>query len=312
VSWTAANDAFVDYYEVQHKLQGDTDYFSVNVTGTSTTIPLTEDGETYDVRVRSVNQLGVRSAFVSTTGSSAGDTTAPAAPTSLTATGITGGIELDWTNPADTDFASINIYESADAQVGNALFLVNVRATRFERLNLPPDTTRYYWVSALDYTGNESDKTGPANATSLFITNADLGDASVAFENLDSTVTTRITDIEADVTSLESTKVDITDFNITVDYQQQLEDATELLAQNALQVALNASSLESRVNDAGITVDPTTGAVTIQGLSAIENRVSTAEIDLDAVEAQLTLTATTTYVDNAIAAAQLPEEQCRL
>ena len=275
-------------------------------------------GTLYYIKVRAVDSFGnIADDFTTATFTAGQDTVAPGVPTSLSATGEFGFIDLEWTNPVDPDFSHALIYESDDSNVSNATNIGRSGSSNFIRGNLAPLTTKYYWVSSVDYTGNESAKAGPVSATTAQVGIGDIQDAVIPYSALNTSVTDVFDDIlddivtvEGDITTINATladKVDIADYNITVDYQQQLEDATTQLATDALALALNTSSLESRINDAGITVDPTTGSVTIQGLSAIENRVSTAEIDLDAVESSLTLKASTSYVDNAIAAATLPE-----
>ena len=225
------------------------------------------------------------------------------APLSLSATGTLGFINISWINPADLDLNFVEIWESVDSNINNATQIAKAFGDHYSRGNLFPLTTRYYWVRAVDFSGNRSDFTGPEFATTSQITNADLGPATIQYDNFASDVTLVFDDIMSDL----SDRVLTSDYNITVGYQQQLEHATTQLAEDALTLALNASSLESRINDAGITVDPATGSVTIQGLSAIEDRVNTVEVDLDAVEGELTLKATTSYVNSAIAAATLPE-----
>jgi hypothetical protein len=310
VSWTGAASFGIKHYEVQWKRASDSSYTAATSSLTTFDVYPLQDGVSYDFRVRAVGSNDATGTWLETTYTAGGDTTAPAAPTSLSVTGELGGFDIEWTNPNDADFSYVKVYESDDNVFGNATFIGQSSGSNFLRRNLSPLVTKYYWVSAVDYSGNESATTGPQSATTAQITAGDIGDAVIAYENLDTSVTNVLDGFDTDIQAAQATlltKVDIADYNITVDYQQQLEDATNQLATDALQLALNASSLESRINDAGITVDPDTGSVTIQGLSAIEDRVSTAEIDLDAVEASLTLKASTTYVDSAIAAAQLPE-----
>ena len=76
-----------------------------------------------------------------------------------------------------------------------------------------------------------------------------------------------------------------------------------------LTLATTQSEQLGIVRDAGITVDPSTGAVTIQAVETLssqtDTRFSAVEVDLDAAEAAINLKASVTYVNNAIAAAVL-------
>lgn len=67
VSWTAPDDGFVTQYEVQYKPQSESDYYSIFTTETQVESVGAFVNVAYDVRVRAINSLGVRSAWVSTT-----------------------------------------------------------------------------------------------------------------------------------------------------------------------------------------------------------------------------------------------------
>ena len=310
LGWTAVQSSYVTQYEVQWKPTSDSSYATTYTTNNSIELSPIIDSVEYTFRVRAVSANGYRGPFSSLTLTGAGDTTPPADPTSLSATGTLGFINISWVNPADPDFNFVEVWESADNNLANAVEIARAFGSEFNRGNLAPLTTRYYWVRAVDYSNNKSGFVGPEFASTNQITAGDIGPAVIGYDNFAGDVTTLFDDIEFNFGDIEDSLADrvlVSDYNITVDYQQQLEDATTQLSTDALTLALNASSLESRINDAGITVDPEDGSVTIQGLSAVEDRVNEVEIDLDAVEGELTLKATTTYVNNAIAAATLPE-----
>ncbi len=93
------------------------------------------------------------------------DTTAPAAPSSITATAkANNAIGLGWTNPTDTDFASTTIYRSTTAgDLGTAVH-TSVTGTSKDDTGLTSDTTYYYTVRAVDSSGNESTNTAQVSA----------------------------------------------------------------------------------------------------------------------------------------------------
>ena len=303
VSWTAAPNAFVTSYDVQWKPVADSSYASTKTDNAAIEISPLIDGVEYVFRVRARLENGGTGLWYSITFTGGGDVSAPNVPTLDTPVGTLGFINVYWTNPADSDFSHVEIWESETSSFGAAVQIAEAFGDAFNRGNLGPLVTRYYWIRSVDFSGNKSAFVGPVSATTSQITNADLGPATIQYDNF----ATDVVDLFDGIVSDISDRVLTSDYNITVDYQQQLEHATTQLAEDALTLALNASSLESRINDAGITVDPATGSVTIQGLSAVEDRVNTVEIDLDAVEGELILKASTTYVNNAIAAATLPE-----
>lgn len=294
--WVASDDGFVDNYQVQWKLAPASNYETLYTTSSGTTIyPLVEES-LYTVRVRAINTVGVSSDWVYSAFTTVKDQVAPAAPTNVGSTQGVNTVTVNWVNPTDTDFREVEVLRSVTNDINNASSVAYVSGTYY--VDTPPnvDQTYYYFTRAIDRTGNISAPATVTTNSSRLIQSYDVDAGQIDLSKLSSDVTDTLAD-----------KVNIADYNITVDYQQQLEDATTQLATDALTLALNASSLESRINDAGITVDPATGSVTIQGLSAVEDQVNEVKIDLDAVEGELLLKATTTYVNSAIAAATLPE-----
>lgn len=67
VSWTSPADAFVIQYEVQYKPDSSDDWFSVFTTEPRLESAGAEVGTLYDIRVRSINSLGVRSDWLTGT-----------------------------------------------------------------------------------------------------------------------------------------------------------------------------------------------------------------------------------------------------
>jgi hypothetical protein len=309
-SWDAADTAFVSYYKVTWKPLADSSYASTTTTGTSIELSPIVDAVEYVFRVQAISVLGNSGSISTITYTTGGDVTAPNLPILDTPIGTLGFINIYWTNPSDKDFSHVEIWESNTSSFSAAVNIAEAFGDSFNRGNLGPLVTKYYWIRSVDLSSNKSAFVGPVSATTSQITNADLGPATIQYDNFAVGITDLFDDITRDFTQVGidlSQRVLVSDYNITVEYQQQLENATTQLATDALTLALNASSLESRVNDSGITVDPATGSVTIQGLSAIQGRVNEVEIDLNAFEGELVLKATTSYVNNAIAAASLPE-----
>ena len=302
-SWTASTSAFVSHYEIQGGQTSSANRTTFTTSETSVVLTPVVDDVEYTVRVRTVSVNGIRGDFQSATATAGGDATAPSTPTNLDANGILGGVEVTWTNPADADFKHVEVYESADTTFGNAVEIGRTAGSRFVRANLDPDITRYYWVRAVDFSDNASSFVGPQSATTKLITAADLGNAIVPYEALDTDLQATL-DAKAETSDL-SNYVTTTDYELSVDGIQELEDKANDLATKALEFFTQTSALESRINDAGIVVNPSDGSVSIQTVSALDTRVNTVEVDLDAVESELTLKASTTYVNNAIAAAVL-------
>jgi hypothetical protein len=128
-----------------------------------------QTGATYDIRVRAINTVGVRSAFASISRSAAGDETPPSLPTSYAATGGQGVIALDWTNPTERDFSNVVVYRSATSG-GTYVAVASVsggfgKNSSFTNGGLDDSTTYFYKLSSVDHSGNESAQTAFFSAT---------------------------------------------------------------------------------------------------------------------------------------------------
>lgn len=173
-SWDVSNDELVDYYDFQWKLSTDSQYKSINLDGKEFTLSPAVSGAAYDYRVRAVNTFGVKSAFTSSASpvSTGDDGTTPNAPTGLTATAGSETIKLNWTAPTqNTDASTLKdlfqykIYRNTTNNFGTSTMIGRVAADIFTDGSLTGGITYYYWVTALDYTGNESSASSVASAT---------------------------------------------------------------------------------------------------------------------------------------------------
>lgn len=158
-------------------LSPDADYVSSFGSTTSFLLQPVLNGYEYNVRVRSVTSLGVRSPWASAALASAGDTTPPNAPLALAAVGTYKAITLSWLNPGDQDLAYVEIWQNTTNNLSTATLVGSVAGTSFTVPNLPNNTTRYYWARAVDYSLNKSEYTTVASATTLLIEPNDFSDA---------------------------------------------------------------------------------------------------------------------------------------
>ena len=203
VDWDEPNARFVDSYVLEWRRQGESKYNSVKLETTEYQIAPVVENVTYDIRVKAVNAFGASGPYASTTAQVGGDTTAPALPTGLTAEGDLRSILVSWVNPPDRDFDFVEIWESTDNNLSNASQLATAFGSSFNRMNLTPLQTLYYWVRAVDFSGNKSGFVGPVSGTTRQITTADIGDAVIPWDALDPTVEnvidSKISTLEAEV-----------------------------------------------------------------------------------------------------------------
>ena len=193
VSWTNAADAFTDHYIVEWKLASDDDYFSQTTKSTPFSIVNLVNNASYNVRVKAVNEIGVSSAYLSATETSAVDATAPNFPTSVSATGEFEQITIHWTNPTVDDFKHVNIYRGDSAGATPALIDTSSGTSFIDTglvlVNGNP-VQKFYKLKSVDNTGNLSTNgsdngfSAQVNATTTLVPVGGIADDAVDTEQI--------------------------------------------------------------------------------------------------------------------------------
>jgi len=98
-------------------------------------------------------------------GTSPGDTTPPAAPTSLTAVAGDGEVNLDWDDNAEGDLNGYAVYRAVAAGGPYTPLAANLGVSAYTDASVSNGTTYYYVVTASDNAGNESNDSSEAAAT---------------------------------------------------------------------------------------------------------------------------------------------------
>ncbi len=163
-TWDATSDVYFDHWEVLHRLSGSATWAA----GESATVPAWSRalsvGSVYDVAVRLVRRDGSASEWVYENSIEiSGDTTPPGVPTALSVTG-TGTHTVHWTNPGSLDVMRARVYvntvnDPATATEVAASPVYGLPATAYTTTHTPGAVPAYYWVSAVDRTGNPSART---------------------------------------------------------------------------------------------------------------------------------------------------------
>lgn len=83
------------------------------------------------------------------------DTIPPGPVTGLATEGWFGSVWLTWINPTDSDLSHVEIWECDHDARADAVKVAEVRGTSYNR-HLGSFQGRYYWVRAVDYSGNVS------------------------------------------------------------------------------------------------------------------------------------------------------------
>jgi hypothetical protein len=92
------------------------------------------------------------------------DVEPPDAPTNFRAEGAFRAINLYWTNPTSSDFDHIEIWESPVGEFDLSTRIATTTATDYCVSEVGVMEVRFYWIRAIDRTGNGSEFIGPVSA----------------------------------------------------------------------------------------------------------------------------------------------------
>jgi hypothetical protein len=99
-------------------------------------------------------------------------------------------LSLSWTKPSDDDYSHSEVYEHTSDASGSAT-KIGTASGAFTRSGLGSAVTRYYWVKAVDYSGNTSGFSSVASGTTDKVGSTDIDTAGVQNVNIqNSSVTT--------------------------------------------------------------------------------------------------------------------------
>ena len=123
-------------------------------------------GRVYRAKVTGISVLDVRSTTATSSNLTiTADTTAPSAYSALTATAISEGVLLEFTNPSEADFRGAefvmrtgtgNPNSGGDATINFSVSANPSRAMKVPRTNLTAGTQQRFWIRSIDQTGNAS------------------------------------------------------------------------------------------------------------------------------------------------------------
>lgn len=164
VSWTnnAVNNSSIRVYISTDGVTWIRKLLTTVLNTTSFSITGLNASTTYSIRVSAYNSSG--EAFSSTIQASTPAQPVPAAPTNLTATGVsTTQINLSWQDNATSE-SGFKIERSTDGVNFSEIATVGPNQTSYSDTGLPSNTTRYYQVRGFNSVGN-TDYTNIASAT---------------------------------------------------------------------------------------------------------------------------------------------------
>ena len=155
----ASPDSFVDYYQVEYKRSDETDYIVHGQgKGLEQRILNVIDGDTYNVRVKAFNTLGVSSTYTSASRTIVGGLLPPANVEDFSCNIIGRDAHLSWTQIPDLDLAYYPIRFSTlttGAEWQNSVSLVEKVARPATSVTVPARIGSYL-IKAVDKNGNFS------------------------------------------------------------------------------------------------------------------------------------------------------------
>jgi len=182
LTWTAPDDAFIDFYKIRYNKQGTTEYFHAETKEPRILLSGLDVTSNYDFRVQVQNLLGVTSTGTTLSNQQLdGDTTAPSPVTNVEITSGLKNLTVQWTNPTDADLAYVQIYV-ASSITKPASPVARINGTEFVYPAASGEgkgTIKYFWLEAVDYSGNVSTTVGP-EYESILIPRSDEIDGDVS------------------------------------------------------------------------------------------------------------------------------------
>jgi hypothetical protein len=183
-SWTARTETDLGGYQIGLTQSGGGEIiFPVISNNYQIEVPA---NVSFSVRVRAVDKFGSLGAWSSTVVHlTTKDTVAPAAPTGLLVSASLTAVFLSWTNPVAADLAHVEVWENTANNSGAAIRIATVNAQSgvlggFARSGLSAGETRWYWLKAVDRSGNTSGFSSGSSATIAGLTDADISAISAA------------------------------------------------------------------------------------------------------------------------------------
>lgn len=140
-------------------------------------------GEPIEVRVAAIDTSGNQSAWSDPSGfaTTETDATSPPVPSALTVTEFLGTLTAEWDGlgaagePMPADFDEADMYRGTSAVFADAVLVESIAgagARNFTDLDI--GTTYFFWLTAVDRTGNTSAPSAPASGTPALIGYGDI------------------------------------------------------------------------------------------------------------------------------------------
>ncbi len=174
----ASTSVYARQFEVEAKLSTETIYKSLGIgSGQRFTLTNVKAGGTYDIRARSINALGIKSDFATSTHTIVGQAAAASDVTNFSVNVVGSNADLSWTASIDQDLSHYVIRHSpltSGATFNNAQTVVK-KVPRPTNTVMTPAKTGTYFLKAVNKFGGQS-----ANAASSVVLVDDVSGLNLA------------------------------------------------------------------------------------------------------------------------------------
>ena len=131
------------------------------------------------IKVRAIDTKGIKAVGATVNLVLYGKATPPGIPTNFEVIGGFQTMQIKWTNPGDADLDYVEIREAITSEFAAAYTIARVAGSVFSRTNLQTLRPYWYWIRAIDTSGNASAWVGPKSATTTAIVMEDFEEGIV-------------------------------------------------------------------------------------------------------------------------------------
>ena len=185
-TWNAVSDDDLEGYQIRIRKISEQDYRVFSTKDTYYLFTNLKPGTQFGVQVRAYDRWGNYSNWSSeATITSAGDSTPPATPTSITAQGYFKTIVVRWNEVTDADLAGYELYASQTPNfTPSPQNLIYVGKSNSYSFSADVNQTWYFKVRSYDTSLNYSNYSVEASASTAQIATADISANSIASQHI--------------------------------------------------------------------------------------------------------------------------------
>lgn len=298
-------------YEVEWKQDQGVWGGRIKTSETTAQCPLRETTSLYSVRVRGLYAGLPPSewAYATSEGIVLGNGIPPDPPTDLKAEGWFGFASLTWKNPQNVDLSHIEVWEAMEDDRSKAVMVGQTRADSYTRL-LPAGGTTWYWVRAVNHTGQKSEFNAEAGTPCIIAPNSHE-DYIEDLLKRNPWLKDQIDELQKQIDPIYNNVQEIMDKHFP-DIEGRIKDAEDRIRDNIAPALDSVSEGVMRLSDeanrsrnvfrwAGIEVNEQEGTVTLRAVEDLKTatgyQFSDVRQELNAQKASINLKASRTYVD---------------